>query len=123
MSLWNRTLDRAKLTAWLFGLGGAFLIVGGLAWFVIQRTTPPGVDVARAELRRKNLTELRALNERAAVTYEQLDKTKGLWRIPIKQAMTMTVDLWKDPAVGRADLLARVEKATAKPPEKPSEYE
>ncbi len=123
MSLWNRTLDRAKLTAWLLGLGGAFLIVGGLAWYVIQRTAPAGVDVVRADLRRKNLTELRAINERAAVTYEQLDKTKGLWRIPIKDAMAMTVKLWQDPAAGRADLLARVEKATAKPPEKPSEYE
>lgn len=123
MSLWKRTVDRATLTVWLVGLGGAFLIVGGLAWFVIQRTAPPGVDVARAELRRKNLSELQALNARALTTYEVLDKNKGLYRIPIRQAMAMTVDLWRDPAAGRADLLARIDKATAKPPEKPNEYE
>ncbi|MBK9139159.1 MAG: hypothetical protein IPM17_10420 [Verrucomicrobia bacterium] len=116
-------MDRTTLTAWLAGLGGAFLIVGGLAWFVIQRTAPPGVDVARAELRRKNLSELQALNARALTTYELLDKNKGLYRIPIRQAMAMTVDLWRDPAAGRADLLARIDKATAKPPEKPNEYE
>lgn len=123
MSLWHRTADRAGLAAWLLGLGGAFLIVGGLAWFVIQRTAPPGVDVARAELRRKNLSELQALNARALITYDVLDKTKGLYRVPIKQAMAMTVELWKDPAAGRADLMARIDKATAKPPEKPNEYE
>jgi hypothetical protein len=116
-------VDRATLTAWLFGLGGAFLIVGGLAWFVVQRTAPPGVDVARAELRRKNLSELQALNAQALTTYEVLDKTKGLYRIPVQQAMAMTVDLWQDPAAGRSNLLARIDKATAKPPEKPSEYE
>lgn len=123
MSLWNRTMDRARLTAWLFGLGGAFLIVGGLAWFVIQRTTPPGVDVARAELRRKNLTELQAVSAQALTTYDVLDKTKGIYRVPIKQAMAMTAELWKDPAAGRSNLIARIDKATAKPPEKPSVYE
>ncbi len=123
MNFGRQILNRATLTAWLVGLGGAFLIVGGLAWYVIQRTAPPGVDVARAELRRKNLAELQALNARALTTYELLDKNKGLYRIPIRQAMAMTVDLWRDPAAGRADLLARIDKATAKPPEPVNQYE
>lgn len=126
MSLWTMCsckLDKAVASAWFVGTAGAFLLVGGLAWWIFLRTQPPGVDTARAELRFKNLAELRAADHTALTTAAVLDKDKGIYRIPITNAVELMMQLWKDPAAGRADLLERVAKATAKPPEKPSEYE
>lgn len=123
MKLWNRTLDAAQLAAWLIGIAGTLLIVGWLAWLVAQRTRPPGVDQVRAELRRKNLAELRAENQAALTSYGWVDPTKGIVRLPVDRAVELTLQLWQDPAAGRSNLLARVAKATAKAPEKANPYE
>lgn len=128
MKLWERccgqrTWDAAKAGAWFVGAAGTLLLVGGLAWWVFQRTRPPGVDTARATLRYSNLAEIRAAAHTALTTAEPIDKAKGIYRIPITNAMELLLRLWQDPAAGRADLLSRVDKATAKPPETPSEYE
>ena len=112
-----------RTAAWFFGLAGSLLLVGGLAWWVFQRTQPPGVDTARATLRYSNLAEIRAAEHTALTTADVVDKVKGIYRIPVTNAVELLLQLWQDPAAGRADLLARIEKATAKPPEKPSEYE
>lgn len=127
MKLWERCCagawDAAKAGAWFVGTAGTLLLVGGLAWWVYHRTQPPGVDAARAALRYSNLAEIRAAAHKALTTAEPLDKAKGIYRIPITNAMELMLRLWQDPAAGRADLLTRLEKATAKPPEQPSEYE
>jgi hypothetical protein len=115
--------DRAKAGAWFVALAGTLLLVGGLSWFIIQRTRPPGIDQARADLRRKNLMELRAENQAALTTYGWIDPVKGLVRLPIDRALELSIALCQDPAAGRSNLLARLEKATAKPPEKPNIYE
>ena len=125
MRLWDCCggLDKARTAAWFVGIAGTFLLVGGLAWWVVQRTQPPGVDTARATLRFNHLAEIRAAEHTALTTAAVLDKDKGIYRIPITNAVELALRLWKDPAAGRADLLARLAKATAKPPEKKSEYE
>jgi hypothetical protein len=119
----NRTLDNARLAAWCIGIAGTFLIVGWLAWLVAERTRPAGVDQVRAELRRKNLAELRADNQAALTSYGWIDPTKGIVRLPVQRAVELSLQLGQDPAAARSNLLGRLEKATAKPPEKPSEYE
>jgi hypothetical protein len=116
-------LDHARLAAWCIGAAGTFLIFGWLAWMVAARTRPAGVDQVRAELRHKNLRELRADNQAALTTYGWIDPTKGIVRLPVQRAVELSRQLWQDPAAARAQLLSRLEKATAKPPEKPSEYE
>lgn len=123
MRIGHDTGDTARLAAWCIGVAGTFLIVGWLAWLVAERTRPAGVDQARAELRRKNLGELRAANEAALASYGWLDPTKGIVRLPVQRAVELSLQLWQDPAAARAELLSRLDKATAKPPEKPSEYE
>ncbi len=126
MSWWSRCChgwDTARAGAWLVGILGAFLLVGGLAWWVYQRTRPPGVDTARAALRYNNLAEIRAAAHIALTTAEPIDKARGIYRIPITNAMELLLQLWQDPAAGRANLLERVDKATAPLPEQPSEYE
>lgn len=113
----------AQLGAWFLGAAGTMLVIGGLAWFIIQRTQPAGIDVERAKLRAQYLTETRAEARLALTTSEEIDKARGIWRIPVDQALAMATVIWRDPAAGRSNLLARLQKATAKLPEKVNEYE
>ncbi len=115
--------NKATIAAYFVGIAGTLLIVGALAWLIIQKTRPAGVDQVRVELRTKNLAEMRALDKAALETYGWVDQTKGLVRLPVDRAMEMTIALWQNPAAARSNLLDRIEKATAKPPEKPNQYE
>ena len=123
MRIGNRIVDNARLAAWCVGVAGTLLIVGWLSWLVAERTRPAGIDQARAEQRRKALAELRAENQAALTTYGWIDPAKGIVRLPVQRAVEMSLQLWQDPAAGRTNLLGRLAKATAKPPEKPNEYE
>lgn len=105
---------------------GAVLVVAGLVWAMKHYTTPEDLTAARAAERAKNLTELRSAEQQAMDTYDWVDKTKGVVRLPIERAMELTVADWQNPPQARADLMERVEKATfvpPPPPEKPSEFE
>jgi hypothetical protein len=114
--------DRARTAAYAVGIAGTFLILAALVW-MLQRTPPPAIDQARAELRRKNIAEMQAADHLALTTYDWLDKTKGIVRLPIDRALELSIQLWQDPAAGRSNLLSRLEKATAKPPEQANPYE
>ena len=54
-------------------------------------------------------------------SYAWQDEDKGFVRIPIEQAMSQTVKEWQDAGEGRAELISRMEKATALPPPAPEE--
>ncbi len=105
---------------------GTFLLAAALVWAMIHYTKPAPLTEDRVALRKKNLAELRALNAEALANYGWMDQGKGIVRLPIEQAMKLTIAEWQNPAAGRASLIARVEKATAVPPkapEKPSAFE
>jgi hypothetical protein len=105
---------------------GTFLIVGWLVWLMIGYTKPASVGQARAEERKKILAEMHAAEAQALENVGWQDQAKGLVRLPIERAKQLTIQEWKNPAAGRSNLLARVEKANAAPPkapEKPSEFE
>ena len=123
MKVGNRIIETASLTAWCIGLAGTFLLVGWLAWLVAERTRPAGVDVARAGLRRTNLVELMAENRAALTSYGWIDQNKGIVRLPVERALELSLQLGLDPAAARSNLVGRLEKATAKPPEQPNPYE
>ena len=96
---------------------GVFLIVAGLVWLMIYYTRPATPTDDRAELRRKNLAELRATNAEALNNYAWLDQSKGIVRLPVEQAMKLAVAEWQNPAAARAKLIAR-EEASAAPVKK-----
>lgn len=113
-------------SAYVVGILGAFLIVGILAWAIYRYTQPPPLGQDRAAVRAKALAELRAAEAEALSTPAWIDQGKGIVRLPIDRAMELVLEEWKNPAVARSNLVARVEKATAlppKPPQKPSEFE
>ncbi len=112
--------------AYVIGIVGSFLIVGGLVWLMIQKTKPAALGEDRAALRRKNLAEVQSANTEILNNYGVLDAGKKLVRLPIDEAKRVLIDEWKDAKAGRSNLIARVEKATIappKPPEKKSDFE
>jgi len=102
---------------------GAVLIFAALVWVTRKYTTPAPLGAERAAERAKALAELTAAETDALNTVGYVDAARGTVRLPIAEAMKLAEQQWKDPAKARADLIARVEKATAKLPEKPSQYE
>ncbi|HWX19755.1 MAG TPA: hypothetical protein VN578_07600 [Candidatus Binatia bacterium] len=119
--------DRSTL-ATAIGVLGSFLIVAALAWAIHRYTQPPPLGEDRAAVRAKALAELRAAETEALTTPAWIDPTKGLVRLRIEDAMSMVEHGWgQNPAAGRSNLIARVEKANPPPPpkapEKPSQFE
>jgi|SRR5579859_2434417 len=100
---------------------GAFLIVAGLVWAMVHYTAPPPLGADRAAERKKFLAEMRAADAEALNSYGWLDKSKGIVRLPIEQAMKLVESKWQNPPAARSNLISRVEKATAVPP--PVSYE
>ena len=107
-----------------FALAGVLLAgVGLLVWWLAQRNQSPALDAARAQVRRGTLAALRAENEQALATYSLIDPTRGTWRLPVGRATELVLQFSQNPAAGRSNLLSRLDRATAKPPEKPNPYE
>jgi hypothetical protein len=112
--------------ALLAGILGSFLIVAALVWAMHHYTQPPPLGEDRVALRKKALAELRAAEASELDTYGWVDQSKGVVRLPIAEAMKLTLREWQNPAAARSNLIARVEKATAVPPSapaKPSQFE
>ena len=105
----------------------ACLIFVALVLATKRYTQPaPPIDEARKAERAKALVELRAAEADALHNPGWIDQAKGVVRLPIAEAMTITEREWQNPAAARSNLIARVEKATALPPkapEKPSAFE
>ncbi len=112
--------------AYVVGILGSFLIVAALVWAMRHYTQPPPVE-DRPAMRAKALAELRAAEAEALHHPAWIDQGKGLVRLPVEDAMAVIEREWgRNPAAGRSNLIARVEKATAVPPkapEKPSPFE
>lgn len=102
------------------------LIFAGLVWKMREYTTPAPLGAVRAAERAKALADLRAAETEALNNVGWVDQAKGVVRLPIADAVKLAEKQWQNPAQARADLIARVEKATALPPkapEKPSQFE
>jgi hypothetical protein len=115
--------NRPRLAAKFVLTAGALTLVGALMWWVVRRSEPPGLDAARVRQRLENLARWRAENAKALTNSAEIDPSRGIWRLPLARATELALQFASDPAAGRSNLLARLEKATAKPPEKPNPYE
>jgi hypothetical protein len=110
--------------AWVIGVAGSFLIVAALVWVMQRYTQPAALNAERAAERAKALGELRAAETEALQHAGWMDQAKGIVRLPIEEAMQLVERDWgQNPAAARSNLIARVEKATAAPPQKPSQFE
>lgn len=118
--------DKARTTAVVIAVLGVFLTMYVALRLVQQYTAAPVVGAERIALRKKSLVEVNAANAELLTSYAEVDKSKGIWRVPIGRALELTALEWQNPAAARSNLIARAEKAATpppKPPEKPSEFE
>ena len=102
---------RFKLAVNTVAVLGTFFILAGLVYLMYHYTRPGAVDQARWAERKRNLAELQAANREQLDTYGWLDQKKDRVRLPVARAMELTAAEWQNPAVGRSNLLARLEKA------------
>lgn len=88
---------------------------------------PQPIDGVRAQERSEASEELIGAAQDKLENYTFLDEAKGQVRLPIRRAMEIVVEEWKDPAAGRAKLITRWEHFNPPPPppppEAPSEFE
>jgi uncharacterized protein YdaU (DUF1376 family) len=99
---------------------GAFLIMAVMVWAMQHYTQAPLLNANRAAERAKALAEIRAAETEALNNTGWIDQGKGIVRLRIEDAMNLVEREWQDPAAGRSNLIARVEKATAAPPKAPA---
>lgn len=117
---------KRNLCALFAAIAGTFLIVAALVCVMRRYTRPAPLDQARIQERKKYLTEIQAANAEALNNYAWQDQAKGLVRLPITNAIQLTIREYQNPAAARSNLAARADKAFAPPPkapEKPNPYE
>ncbi len=118
---------RASVAVYFVTALGAFLIVAGVVWVLLYNTRTSALNQARIDERLKNLREINAAGADGLNNLAWQDEGKGLVRLPVTNAMDLLVREWRNPAAGRSNLLARLEKANPPPPapapQKPSEFE
>jgi hypothetical protein len=110
---------QGRLTGIFVATLGTFLIVAGLVWVMYHYTRPAPLNQARVEERKKALAEVSAEGTKALSEADVLDPIKGVIRLPISNAMDIILKEYANPAVAKSNLVARMEKATAKPPAAP----
>jgi hypothetical protein len=124
----NRFINRT-IGLYFLAIAGTFLIVAWLVYAMQRYTRPEPLGSARAQERRKGLADISAANTEALNNYGWVDQGKGIVRMPITNAIQLTLKEWQNPAAARSNLIARAEKAAEqpppapKPPEKPNPYE
>ena len=101
----------------------AFLLLVFLVRQMTRLAQPPPVGAERALARAKDNAAIRAEGAAALQSWGYVDQSRGIVRLPIEDAIKLTVQGYHNSAAYRTDVLARVEKATAPPPKPKNEYE
>ncbi len=118
--------SKNNLTAVVIAIMGTFLIMAALVYVMRRYTQPAPLGQGRILERKKFLAEIQAGNMDALNNYGWQDQAKGLIRLPITNAMELTLREYRNPAAARSNLAARADKAFAPPPkvpEKPNPFE
>jgi hypothetical protein len=115
-----------RAVAWSIGILGTFLLMAVLVGALYRYALPEPIAAARALERARFLADQKAAEVKALTEYGWVDPAKGVVRLPIQQALEITLREWQNPAAARSNLIARVEKASAvapPPPPPPNPYE
>ena len=102
---------------------GLFCAMAALLWLTWESAKSPSIGAERAKLRKANLAELRSAEAEMLASYGVVNAEKGIYRMPIEQAIQKMIQEWKQPEQARQMMAKRVDLAVAPPPETPSEFE
>ncbi len=120
-SISNNQNKRGFAFVYFVAIMATFFIMAFLIWVTKEYTQPKSITASRAKERAENLVTVKEAVAPLLNEYGWQDQEKGFVRVPIKRAMELTVQEWKNPAEARAQLISRMEKATALPPPPPEE--
>jgi len=119
--------QRTPGMAYVAAVLGAFLVVAALVGIMRHYSQAPQVDAKRVAERAKALAELRAADAERLNNTAWIDRSKGIVRLRIDDALEIVERDWgADPVAARSNLIVRVGKATAAPAaatNAPSPYE
>jgi hypothetical protein len=95
-----------------------FGLIAFLVWQMTKLSQPPAVSADRANARAKDNADIRAAGATALANWGHVDapptaRPNGIVRMPVEEAMKLTVQEYKNPAAFRTNLAARAEKANA----------
>ena len=99
--------------------GSAIAFIAAIVLFVVLGLTAkllihvPAVDEDRKEVIGKALADMRTAEDKALNNAVLTDKARGTYQLPIDTAVKVAAEKWTDSAAARADLAARLTKATA----------
>ena len=114
---------KGKLAITVVAVLATFLLMAFLVRQMVKVTNPvpvgANIGVARAEENAK----IRAAGVDAAKNWGYSDQARGMVRLPIEDAMKLTVQGYQNAAAFRTDLVARAEKASAPPPKPVNPFE
>jgi hypothetical protein len=119
----NKTSNCSKCAIYVVAILATFFLMAFLVKQMIKVTQPAPVGAARAAARLKDNGEIRAAGADAAVNWGYVDQPRGIVRMPIEEAMKLTVQGYQKPADFRKDVLARLEKASVAPPKVKNDFE
>jgi hypothetical protein len=112
--------SESNLTLYFVGVLGAFLIVAVLVWAIYRYANPAPLGTNRTQERQKNLADMRA-TDATLNQYGWADQGKGIVRLPINDAMKLTIKDYQNPEAAKKEIGVRVDKANPAPPPPPPE--
>ena len=115
--------SKGKCAIYVVSILATFLLMAFLVKQMVKVTNPAPMGAERATARAKDNAEIRAAGATAANSWGYANQPNGIVRLPIDDAMKLTIQGYQQPAAFRADVLARVEKASAPPPKVKNEFE
>ncbi len=107
----------------IFVCVATFLLMAFLVKQMINITTPAPVGVARATERAVEGTKIRAEGVEKSKVWGFVDAPRGIVRLPLEDAVKLTLQGYQNSATFKADLAARLEKASVAPPKPKNDYE
>ncbi|HEY0550012.1 MAG TPA: hypothetical protein VGF13_10460 [Verrucomicrobiae bacterium] len=115
--------SKGKCAIYVVSILATFLLMVFLVKQMVKVTHPAPIGAERATARAKDTAEIRAAGANAAVNWGYANQPNGIVRLPMDEAMKITVQGYQNAADFRKDLLARSEKASALPPKVKSDFE
>ncbi len=105
-----------KLTVYGAVIGLSFFAMFYMVRSAYRDYNPQPVNHARALERAKVRLELTGKAQTNLTSAGWVDQPKGIVRLPIAQAMRMTVEAYQNPEAAHSNLVARSQKAAAPAP-------
>jgi hypothetical protein len=114
---------KGKTAITIVAILATFLLMAFLVRQMVKVTQPAPIAASVGAARAEENAKIRAAGAEAAKNWGYSDQARGMVRLPVEDAMKLTVQGYQNAAAFKTDLVARVEKASAPPPKPKNEYE